>query len=524
MLPTDDSRVEIDAVALEKSEAIRLLIVEDRDEDAYLLNTRLQREYPGVFETQVVRTVQSAVAVLSELAFDAVLLDQNLPDGLGVMSIAAIRETADRIPVIMLTGVADDMLEFEALVRGAQDYIPKSEATGPVVRRAVLHAIERERLQKELDAARDEAFLAQQQVLAHISHELRSPVAAMYHSATNLADGLLGKTTNAQGEAAQIIVSGAKSLRRLVDDLLDTTRIAEGSLVVEPERVHLDAIVRQEVDGMQSRWNDGLVSIEGVTAKDLPAVFADPVRLRQVVANLLHNTITHAPGAKVTVEAHWDPTTAGQVLLSVRDDGPGIAPYLLERVFERMYRGDSETAHGLGLGLFLARDLIERMGGRIWAEKNGHKGTVFHVRLPVHPIDEVLMPVLGHRRAQPDSAVVVTVRYPVGSGATTIETAVETITNTFADSIVLDAGQVAGKDILVAMVLTERGGEDIGGTVGRVLGLGRSQDLQPSVTVDAVKIPAPKRRALNERIDKVIRGVFAVLPATLAEHLGAEVT
>ncbi len=523
MLPTDEPRVEIDAVALEKSEPIRLLIVEDRDEDAYLLNTRLQREYPGVFETQVVRTVQSALAVLAELPFDAVLLDQNLPDGLGVMSIAQIRETADRIPVIMLTGVVDEMLEFEALIRGAQDYLPKSEATGPVVRRAVLHAIERERLQKELDAARDEALIAQQQVFAHISHELRSPVAAMYHSATNLADGLLGKTTTAQGEAAQIIVSGAKSLRRLVDDLLDTTRIAEGSLVVEPERVHLDAIVRQERDGMRSRWNNGLVSIEGVTARDLPAVFADPVRLRQVVANLLHNAATHAPGANVTVEAHWDPTTAGQVLLSIRDDGPGIPPYLLERVFERMYRGDPETP-GLGLGLYLARDLIERMGGRIWAEKNGQKGSVFHIRLPVHPLDEVLMPVLGHRRSQPDTAAVVIVRYPVGTGATTVEVAADTLSGTVPDSIVLDAGQITGKDILVAMVLTERGGDDIGDTIGRVLGFGRGEGQQPSIAVDAIKIPAPKRRALNERIDKVIRGVLGVLPDTLAEHLGAEVT
>jgi len=68
MLPTDQSRVEIDATELEKSEAIRLLIVEDSDEDAYLLNTRLQRQYPGVFQTQVVRTVESAAGILSEVA------------------------------------------------------------------------------------------------------------------------------------------------------------------------------------------------------------------------------------------------------------------------------------------------------------------------------------------------------------------------------------------------------------------------------------------------------------------------
>jgi signal transduction histidine kinase len=524
MLPTDDTRVEVDTASLEKSEAIRLLIVEDSDEDAFLLNTRLQHEYPGVFQTQVVRTVKSAVEILSEVAFDAVILDQNLPDGLGVMSISAMRETADRVPIIMLTGVDDDMLEFEAIVRGAQDYLPKREATGPAVRRAVLHAIERERLQKELDKARDEALIAQQQVFSHISHELRSPVAAMYHSATNQADGLLGKTTPAQEEAAQIIVSGSKSLRRLVDDLLDTTRIAEGTLVVEPERVRLQPLVREVLDGMRSRWNDGLVSVEGIMGRDLPAVFADPVRLRQVISNVFQNALVHAPGAKVAVEAHWDPTTAGHVLLSIRDDGPGIPPYLLERIFERMYQADDDAVSGLGLGLYISRDLIERMGGRIWAEKNGHKGAIFHIRLPVHPLDEVLMPVLG-RRSQPDVASIVSIRYPEGSGSAAIEAAAKTISTTFPDSVVLDSGEIVGKETIVAMVLMERrGADDFAGVIGRLLGFGRSEKHQPALTVSTVKIPPPKRRALNERIDRVIRGVLAELPEPLANHLGAEVT
>lgn len=525
MLPTDNTRIEVDTTELDTSEAIRLLIVEDSDEDAYLLNTRLEREYPGVFRTQVVRTVASAVSILGEVPFDAVLLDQNLPDGLGVMSIAAMRKAADRMPIIMLTGVEDDMLEFEAIVRGAQDYLPKSEATGSAVRRAVLHAIERERLQKELDLAKDEALAAQQQVFAHISHELRSPVAAMYHSATNLADGLLGKTTPAQEEAAQIIVSGAKSLRRLVDDLLDTNRIAQGTLVVEQERVRLQPLVREVLDGMRSRWNDDLVSLDGLTGRDLPAVFADPVRLRQVVANVLQNALTHAPGARVGVEAHWDPTTAGQVLLSIRDDGPGIPPYLLERIFERMYKGDPDAAQGLGLGLYISRDLVERMGGRIWAEKNGHSGAAFHIRLPVHPLDEVLMPVLGHRRSQPDVASIVTIRYPVGSGAAAVGGAAKTITDTFPDSVVLDAGHIVGKDTLVAMVLMDkRGADDFRDVVARLLGFGRSEQHQPALSVATVRIPPAKRRGLNERIDRVITSVLAELPEALAGHLGAEVT
>jgi signal transduction histidine kinase len=417
------------------------------------------------------------------------------------------------------------MLEIEAMVRGAQDYLPKSVATASAVRRAVLHAIERERLQRELDRARDEALAAQQQVFAHISHELRSPVAAMYHSATNLADGLLGKTTTAQGEAAEIIVTGAKALRRLVDDLLDTTRIAEGTLVVEPERVHLEDVVRNALDGIDAPWSEGLISMQGLSGTDLPAVFADPVRLRQVVANLLQNAVNHAPGARVTIEGRWDPGTAGFVLLSVRDEGPGIPPYLQERIFERMFRVDPDAPRGLGLGLYISRDLVERMGGRIWAEKNDERGTVFHVRLPVHPIDQVLMSVLGHRRMQPDLAMVVTAKYPTGTAPTALAEAAKTMADTFTDSVVIDAGEISGPTTLVGVILAEkRGAVEVAGNVGKVLGFGRNPDNQPAITVEQVKIPAPKRRVVNERIDRVIRGIFDLLPPELAEHLGARVT
>jgi signal transduction histidine kinase len=199
------------------------------------------------------------------------------------------------------------------------------------------------------------------ELIANVSHELRTPIAALRAVLENVVDGV------AEPDPATLRTALAQTERlgTLVAELLDLSRIEAGALAVEPEVVPLaplleravaEAGVAADVAGRGVRF---AVSVHppGATA------VADPDRLHQVVVNLLDNASRHAPpGSEVRVGAR---ATAGEVVLEVRDDGPGIAVEDRDRVFDRFTRGERAAGGGTGLGLAIARWVVELHGGRI---------------------------------------------------------------------------------------------------------------------------------------------------------------
>jgi signal transduction histidine kinase len=171
-------------------------------------------------------------------------------------------------------------------------------------------------------------------------------------------------------------------LDRLVRDVLNTTRIESGELVLHPEPISALPVVQQVVEQMRARAIKRPLKLP--TKPGLPLVSADRDRVAEVLANLLDNADKYSPpGREVVVDARADQT---EVTLSVRDSGPGLPVDDLERVFDKFYRadnGDAQTAYGYGLGLYICRRLVEAHGGRIWAENHPHGGAVFSFTLPV---------------------------------------------------------------------------------------------------------------------------------------------
>ncbi len=216
-------------------------------------------------------------------------------------------------------------------------------------------------------------------LISTVSHELRSPLTAI----TGYIDALLdggpwdGATTR---EFLQIIADSAEKLSGLVESLLDAAKLEAGVLGLEREPVRVERIAQQVVAQRRALFPSHHLAV--VAGSRLPLADADPLRVEQIISNLVDNAIKYSPdGGAVTVLIGGE----AEVEVSVRDEGIGIAAEHLSQLFERFYRVDSalsRTTKGAGLGLYICRSLVETHGGRIWVESTPGRGSVFRFTLP----------------------------------------------------------------------------------------------------------------------------------------------
>jgi signal transduction histidine kinase len=219
-------------------------------------------------------------------------------------------------------------------------------------------------------------------LLAAIAHELRGPLAIIASWAQLLRQRELDEGTR---RAVEIIHRSAMAQGRLIDDLVDHADIALGNLRLVRERVDAVELARSAVDAVRPMAREGGVEMR-LRGGPPAAVQADPVRLRQVLHNLLTNAIRYSPSGSL-VELEVAPGER-QVMIRVRDSGIGITPAFLPYVFERYRREGRSPSRGLGLGLAIARAIVELHGGTIAAESPGEgRGATFTVMLPADDQD-----------------------------------------------------------------------------------------------------------------------------------------
>jgi signal transduction histidine kinase len=217
-------------------------------------------------------------------------------------------------------------------------------------------------------------------LVANVSHELKTPISALRAHLENLHDGV----ERPDPETLQVMLAQSERLGRLVDQLLELSRLESGDLPLRREQVPLGPLVSEVLSEIEVARAGSGVALGREVPADLPAVFADRERIHQVLFNLLDNAVRFTPaGGRVTVSADRH---NGSVDVHVVDTGQGIAPEHLPRLFERFYRADSARSlreGGTGIGLAIARSVVEAHGGRIWAESEPGKGSVFTFELPV---------------------------------------------------------------------------------------------------------------------------------------------
>lgn len=233
----------------------------------------------------------------------------------------------------------------------------------------------------QMSAALGRADGARRQMTADVAHDLRTPLAVISGHLEGLRDGTLRPTT----ERFEALHAEARHLQRLVEDLRLLSLADAGELPMQAAWVEPAPLVQRLLGAMGPQAAAAEVTLRAEAAADLPRVRADAERLNQALANLLTNAIRHTPpGGHVTLAARAD---EGALTLEVRDDGEGMEPAVLERIFDRFYRADgarSDATSSSGLGLAIARSIAQAHGGSLSAASEGRgRGSCLTIRLPL---------------------------------------------------------------------------------------------------------------------------------------------
>jgi signal transduction histidine kinase len=397
----------------------KVLVVDDEESVVVTIKAILQLDGYNVATTT---SGVQARAMVRDVEYDLVLTDLRLEDGDGLDVLKAVREHYPETVTIMLTGYASLESAIQALRAGAYDYLVKPSEVEEL-RATVARGLERRRLgqelrlrvaeladlnaslQRRIDEATAELKERYEQLkeldrmksqfLSIASHELKTPITAMSgflqvalrrvkrlgdaDAASPVAEGLRNIT-----EQLEVVYRQTGKLARLVDELLDVSRIQTGRIEFRYGDVDLSELANEVATRMQLTTTTHEISVRRDTAS---IVTADRDHLEQVLNNLVTNAIKYSPGGG-SITIHVRPDDGG-VRVSVTDQGIGIPEKELDAIFGLFYRSPDRAARdaaGMGLGLYISKEIVVRHGGRIWAESTGTKGSVLNVVIPRVPI------------------------------------------------------------------------------------------------------------------------------------------
>lgn len=371
--------------------------------------------FEGVLDTAFGGETQLLDSVLGGAADHAVAVGRDLsgllavPDRLRRHIFTRIEAEVDPEPALRLI-LAADLILHHATTRLIADYLNALTKTqeGIAAHLAARQTeAERKLMERTVELARANRELmrlekAKADFISIAAHELKTPLTSVQGYARMLKEGAYAADQQATLLAG--LQQGADRLLQIVEDMLIISAIETDTLNLCPERLSLarliELVVKQRVHSAAGRRHE--IRLEGLA--ELPEIKADQIRLHQALSNLLGNAIKFTPdGGQITISGQLlepEDGSAPQIKLTIRDSGIGIAPEDREQIFEKFYRTGDVNRHstskskfkgaGPGLGLPIARGLIEAHGGRLWAESPGHDetnlpGSAFHLVLPVDP-------------------------------------------------------------------------------------------------------------------------------------------
>jgi two-component system cell cycle sensor histidine kinase/response regulator CckA len=266
---------------------------------------------------------------------------------------------------------------------------------------------ERTAAEEALDRIRQDQLRFKDEFLSHVSHELRSPLTAIKQFTSILIGGVAGELNKEQREYQEIVLKNIRQLQSMIDDLLEVTRLQTGKLTIDLEDVSVSDAVTDSFNTLQETARAKGVTLSCDVPPDLAHAHADQTRLRQILIILLDNAIKFTPhGGAAHIQARLLTEDPRFLLLEVSDTGCGISPAIAERLFERLYQMSEPiqaSRKGLGLGLYICKELVTRQGGQIWAKSRPQQGSTFSFTLPAFSHTRLIIPLI--RASNPDESI-----------------------------------------------------------------------------------------------------------------------
>lgn len=387
---------------------MRVLVVEDDPADAELALASFSQSRRPRFFVQVAPTLAAALERAGRETFDAVLLDLNLDDSRGLATLSTFCAQVTDAAIIVYSGLDDDQAALEAVRCGAQDYLVKGNRGEDLVPRSVVHSVQRHHKDREIRTllelvCRSERQLQEKntrlaelnevahQVVDNVSHEFRTPLTVIREYASLMKDGVGGQLAPQHHNFVEIISDRADDLANMVDDMLDVSRLKAGLLGMARTNCQVSDFIDHVRLGLERKAAIRGVELRFDLAHDLPPVFCDPEKAGRIVTNLAVNAIKFSgPHGRVVIRATLAPSSK-DALISVADNGPGIEAENLATIFERhkQLANDSGGGKGFGLGLSIAKELVENSFGQISVYSTPGEGSTFTFTLPLANPQEV---------------------------------------------------------------------------------------------------------------------------------------
>lgn len=401
--PTPSVLSPLAASFMQPEPKVNVLLVDDRPENLLTLESVLEHLGQNLVKAQ---SGTAALKYLLNHDVAVILLDVQMPgiDGFETARLIRQRQRSQHTPIIFLTAFADnDDLRSQGYTLGAVDYLYKPiEPTILTSKVSVFIDLFRKNLEVQHQAAQliaknteivraqvarqqaEEANRLKDEFLAIVSHELRTPLNSILGWSQLLLSREFDPAT--MRRALETIERNAQTQAQLIEDILDISRLMRGKVQLEIHPIDLASFIDATVESVRPQAEAKSIHLSVELDPTIEKIEADPVRLRQILWNLLTNAIKFTPEAG-DVSLEISPASRGCVQLKVRDTGIGIAPEFQSRIFDHFQQADSSStrAHGgLGLGLAIVRQLVELHHGKIRVHSDGcNQGTTFTVQLPI---------------------------------------------------------------------------------------------------------------------------------------------
>ncbi|RZJ25398.1 MAG: hybrid sensor histidine kinase/response regulator [Haliea sp.] len=369
----------------------KILIVDDLRENLLALEALIRQDGRAIFQAQ---SGEAALDLMLEHEFALAILDVQMP-GMTGLELAELMRGTDKtrgIPIVFVSAAAKDLnYAFAGYESGAIDFLYKP-LDAHAVRSKVSAFVEmfrqrqrQETLLAELQAAQAQLQRAVQMrddFMSMVSHELRTPLNTLFLQAQLRRRIAAGATLSPEKMQAMVErdEQQIRNILRLIDDMLDVSRLRQGTLSIAPQPADMAVLVRRVVESHADQAAAAGSPIQFSAPEGIPGTW-DEFRIEQVVANLLTNAMRYGGGKPVQVTAE---RRGAEAVVAVRDQGIGIAPDDQARIFGQFERAAvSQDVPGLGLGLFITNQIVQAHNGRIEVDSALGKGSTFTVRLPL---------------------------------------------------------------------------------------------------------------------------------------------
>jgi len=377
-------------------EKLKVLMVEDNPTDALISKKRLQRDEAFEYDITHVVSGEDALSNLEKNSYDIMLLDYNLPKKSGLETLKEIKAKNITMPIVMITGQGDEQVAVTLIKEGAFDYLPKKdgyEDSIPLMIRKTIAEfrakLERENLQREIALRKEELEKTNARLLeldrmksdfvANVVHELRTPLTIINGNLDNIDKGFAGEVQPKQKEVLGDVFRVINRLSRLINDLLDLSKIESGKMELNKENIDIVTLAGEVLKTFEVLAGNKKIGLVKEFPDKAVNVNADRDKLTQVFINLMGNAIKFTDKGDVTVRII---DMQGEVEVEIQDTGPGIPHDQVDKIFDKFVRVVAEKKEGTGLGLPIAKDIIVLHKGRIRIESETGKGSRFIFVIP----------------------------------------------------------------------------------------------------------------------------------------------